>query len=76
MNRYLIYDNHNGVGAYRLEEDEDATQYAENLMEQLDDNPNSENVNIFLLTVDNPDDIEMLPQVIRVWEDEWENWNA
>ena len=76
MNRYLIYDNSNGVGAYQLEEDEDVHAYAVNLMEQLEDNPNSPEVNIFLLTVDNPDDIEMLPHAIRVWDDDWENWDA
>lgn len=76
MKRYLIYDNDNGVGAYQLEEDEDAIAFAENLLWELDDDPNSDEVNIFLLTVDNPADVEMMPNVIRIWEDEWENWKA
>lgn len=76
MNRYLIYDNDNGVGAYLLEDDEDAIKFAENLLLELEDDPNSPEVNIFLLTTDNPNDVDMLPQVCRIWEDQWENWDA
>jgi hypothetical protein len=73
MNRYLIYDNENGVGAYALSEDDDAEQFAVDLMEELEDDPNSSGVNIFELIVDNPDDVEMLPNVRRVWNVEWED---
>lgn len=70
MTRYLIYDNENGVGAYILEEEEDALAFMEELMDELGDYP--DNVHGFLLTSDDVFDAEKKPHVMRLWSDEWE----
>ena len=72
MTRYLIYDNDNGVGAYLLKEDVDIEEFAQELVDELGDDPASGDVNVFVIDVDNPKDVGWLPVVFRVWKEEWD----
>lgn len=72
MIRYLIYDNDNGVGAYLLEEGQDAEEFAQGLVDELGDDPTSGDVNVFMVFVDEPDNPTASPHVQRVWKEEWD----
>ncbi len=68
MNRYLIYDNDNGVGAYLLNEGEDAEERAQKLLNLLGDNP--DHINVYMLELNTYGDIEEMPNIVRVWKGE------